>query len=154
MQNKFTQHSTNPVTGWPFGLYKKKKNKININRSGGAELLHWSRGAWKASSPLHRKSLAIERKQVHLYQFKPDQWRCKTDSPSRSKQSRAGGEFLFLMPPSSRLAARSLRAQIKFKSKSQCEQTQRCQGMKASCQATKAKWVHQRRGRCLFANSK
>lgn len=74
--------------------------------------------------------------------------------PVPSNQSSTGGELLFLMPPSRRLAARSLRAQIKFKSKSQCEQTQRCQGMKASCQPTKAKWVHQRRGRCLFASSK
>lgn len=74
--------------------------------------------------------------------------------PVPSNQSSTVGEFLFLMPPSSRLAARSLRAQIKFKNKSQCEQTQRCQGMKASCQPTKAKWVHQRRGQCLFANSK
>lgn len=104
-----------------------------------------------------RTSSATERKQVHLYRFKPDQWRCTTNSPSRpvpSEQSRAGGEFFFLMPPSRRLAARSLRAQIKFKSKSQCEQTQRCQRMKASCQATKAKRVHRRRARCLFANSK
>lgn len=146
MQRRFMQHKEDKPC-YRVASGAKKKKKINAN-------IALKKVSLKANVATSAEIVGDGEKTGPLVPVQTGSMALQNWFPVPSNQSSTGGEFLFLMPPSSRLAARSWRAQIKFKSKSQCEQTQRCQGMKASCQATKAKWVHQRRGWCLFAKSK